>query len=223
MAARMAARLAALFPDRAAAGQALARRLRHLKTASPLVLALPRGGVPVAAPIAAALGAPLDVLLVRKIGAPGNPEYGIGAMVEGTPPFVWIDEEAARAAGADPAWLAAETAREGRELARRRALYRPGPPPPVAGRTVIVVDDGIATGATMRVALQALAPAARRVLAVPVCPAETARALAPLCEESHILAEPCPFGAVGAHYADFRQVRDDEVRAALARAAADPA
>ena len=205
------------FRDRRAAGEALAARLLHLKDRRPVVLALPRGGVPVGAPIAAALAAPLHLLLVRKIGAPWNPEYGIGAVVDGDPPVVLIDQSAVRHLGVTEAYLSAEVGRAEAELIRRRAAYGHAPPD-LAGRCAIVVDDGIATGATVRVAAQALAQAARRVLAVPVAPPEIMAELEASWDEVHVLATPAGFGAVGAYYDDFRQLSDREVNALLGEA-----
>jgi putative phosphoribosyl transferase len=206
------------FRDRAEAGRLLAERLLHLKGADPLVLALPRGGVPVAAPIATALGAPLDLLLVRKIGAPEQPELALGAVVEGEPPQTVVNEDVVEMLGVPPEVVRREAARQVAEIARRRSQWLQGRAPVAAhGRTVILVDDGIATGATMRAALLALerAGAARRVLAVPVAPPGAARALRPLCDEAVFLARPLLFGSVDAHYEDFRQVEDAEVMALL--------
>jgi len=210
------------FRDRAEAGRHLAERLLHLRDAEPLVLALPRGGVPVAVPIAEALGAPLDLLLVRKIGAPGQPELAIGAVVEGEPPQTVVNDEIVGLLGVPPDFVTREAARQVEEIGRRRRLWLHGRPAvPPYGRTVVVVDDGIATGATVRAALLALerAGAARRVLAAPVAPPEVAEALRPLCDEAVFLAEPPLFGAVGAFYEDFRQIEDAEVTALLDSAA----
>jgi putative phosphoribosyl transferase len=207
------------FKDRAEAGRRLAERLLHLKTSNPVVLALPRGGVPVAVPVAEALSAPLDLLLVRKIGAPGNPEYGIGAVVDGQRPATVLNEEIVETFSIPREYIERRRAEELREIDRRRALYLHGRRPvDLTGRTAIVVDDGVATGGTVRVALQALANAgtARRiVLAVPVAPPETADALRALCDEAVFLETPAEFYAVGAHYDDFRQVEDAEVIALL--------
>jgi putative phosphoribosyl transferase len=212
------------FRDRPAAGRELARHLGHLRGTDPVVLALPRGGVPVAFEVAAALSAPLDLLLVRKIGAPGFAELAVGAVVDGARPETVVNEEVVRELGVSAAHLEREAACELTEIERRRALYLHGRPPvALDGRTAVVVDDGIATGATVRVALQALARsgAARRiVLAAPVAPRETAEALRALCDEAVFLAEPALFGSVGAFYDDFRQAEDAEVIALLDRAAA---
>jgi putative phosphoribosyl transferase len=209
------------FPDRDAAGSLLAARLAGLAALHPIVLALPRGGVPVAVPVVAALGAPLDLLFARKIGAPGNPEYGIGAVVEGDPPLTVLDEARCRELGVPESHIAATREAEIAEIARRRACYLGGRARiPVGGRVVVLVDDGIATGATVRAALRALAEqgAARRVLAVPVASPEAAAALRRDCEEMVVLETPAGFRAVGQFYDDFRQIEDDEVIAMLARA-----
>jgi putative phosphoribosyl transferase len=210
-----------MFRNREQAGRELARRLLHLKDAEPVVLALPRGGVPVALPIAEALGAPLDLLLVRKIGAPGHPEFGIGAVVDGRRPETVLNEEVVRMFAIPRSYIEGEVARELSEIERRRALYlRDRTPIDPHGRTVIVVDDGIATGGTVRVALQALARSGveRCVLAVPVAPPDTAGALGALCDEAVFLATPAAFGSVGAYYEDFRQLEDAEVIEQLNRA-----
>lgn len=211
------------FADRSEAGRELARALSKRRLEPPIVvLALPRGGVPVAAEVARALDAPLDLLLVRKIGAPMQPEFAVAAVVDGDPPEVVTDEANAKATGADARYLARETRREVDEIARRRQAYLHGRPPlPVAGATVVVVDDGIATGTTMRAALKALRrrSPARLVLAVPVAPSDAVALLAREVDDLVCLAEPWPFRAVGLHYVDFHQVPDDEVVAALRAAA----
>ena len=212
-----------VFRDRAEAGRRLAERLLHLKGAEPVVLALLRGGVPVALPIAEALGAPLDLLLVRKIGAPWQPELALGAVVEGDPPQTVVNDDIVGEFGVRPGFVAREAARQIDEIGRRRRLWLHGRPAvPPGGRTAVVVDDGIATGATVRAALAALerAGAARRVLAAPVAPRDTAEALRKLCDEAVFLAEPTDLGSVGAFYGDFRQLADTEVAALLDRAAA---
>ncbi|MBD0274222.1 MAG: phosphoribosyltransferase [Acetobacteraceae bacterium] len=209
-----------VFHDRAEAGRRLAERLRHLKGTDPVVLAVPRGGVPVGLPIAEALDAPLDLLLARKIGAPEQPELALGAVVEGDPPQTVLNDRIVRALGVSQAEITQEAERQLGEIARRRRLWLRGRPPvQTRGRTAIVVDDGIATGATVRAALAALARtgAARRVLASPVAPRDTAEALRKLCDEAVFLAEPADLGSVGAFYADFHQLEDAEVVALLAR------
>jgi putative phosphoribosyl transferase len=188
-----------------------------------VVLALPRGGVPLGAAVAQALGVPLDLLLVRKIGAPGQRELAVGALVDGDPPELVVDERLAAATGAGRDDIAEQAREAGLELERRRARYLAGRTPvALQGATVVVVDDGIATGTTVRAALRALRRRgpARLVLAVPVAPSDTVRALRPEVDRLICLAEPEPFTAVGLHYADFHQVDDDEVLAALAAAAA---
>jgi putative phosphoribosyl transferase len=179
----------------------------------PVVLALPRGGVPVGFEVAKALKAPLDILLVRKIGAPRHEEYGIGAVVDGASPQIVIDEAAARMVGADQAYIEREVQRQLAEIERRREIYRTGPAVPLAGRTVLVVDDGIATGGTVRAALQALAKvgAKKIVLAVPVAPADSLQQMESLCDQVVCLMTPSPFYAVGAHYVNFDQTDDAEV------------
>lgn len=201
------------FANRREAGEALAGEVSRLDLAEPVVLGLPRGGVPVAFEVARALGAPLDILLVRKIGAPGHEEYGIGALVDGFSPQLIIDEAAAQAVGANRDYINRQVVIELKEIERRRAAYRTGPPIPLEARTVVLVDDGIATGGTVRAALQALAQAgcSRIVLAVPLAPRDVLPALRSLCDELVCLASPEPFYAVGAHYRDFSQTEDEEV------------
>ncbi len=208
------------FADRREAGRRLAPAIKALALADPVVLALPRGGVPVAFEVARELGAPLDILLVRKIGAPGHEEYGIGALVDDASPHVVIDEEAARMVGADQAYIDRQVARQLAEIERRRAAYRTGAPESLKGRSVIVVDDGIATGGTVRAALKALAQAgaAKIVLAVPLAPRDALPEMRSLCDAVVCLSSPEPFYAVGAHYRDFSQTEDEEVVSLLAEA-----
>ncbi len=204
------------FSDRADAGRQLAQRLLPLASENPVVVALPRGGVPVAEEIARALGAPLDLLAVRKLGAPHNPEYGIGAVAEGGTRV--IDPEAVAVLGINGGDLDAIVARETAELDRRVALYRADRGRiELAGRTVIVVDDGVATGVTDTAALRAVRRRrpGRLVLAVPVCAAESAPRLRGEADEVVCLLEPELLHGVGQWYEDFSQVSDDEVLAAL--------
>ena len=207
------------FADRDEAGRALAQRLVSMNLAQPVVvLALPRGGVPIAAEIARVLQAPLDLLLVRKIGAPWQRELAVAAVVDGQPPEIVEDEEMMALAGVDRAYVEAEAKKELIEIERRRHVYLHGRKPiGIGGVTAIVVDDGIATGTTVRAALKALRRQhpARLVLAVPVAPSDTVAALRGEVDELVCLAEPYPFHAIGLHYRDFHQVGDDEVLAAL--------
>ncbi|RRH97202.1 phosphoribosyltransferase [Mesorhizobium tamadayense] len=203
-----------IFRDRTDAGRKLAEALGGFADSEPLVLALPRGGVPVAFEVAKALHAPLDVLLVRKIGAPGHAEYGIGAVVDGKNPQLVLNDEAIALVRPPQHYIEAEKERQLAQIERLRRLYQGGKPPhSVAGRTVIVVDDGIATGGTVRVALKALRKdrAGRIVLAVPVAPRETLDLIGEEADEVFCLASPDPFLAVGVQYEDFEQTTDDEV------------
>ncbi len=209
------------FHNRVEAGRMLADALKPLAGEDPVVLALPRGGVPVAFEVAVALDAPLDVLLVRKIGVPGHEELALGAIVDGENPQFVLNEEVVAASGASPASI--ETARRGQldEIERRRHLYRRDQPPlATKGRTVIIVDDGIATGATVKAALRGVRAGGPRrlVLAVPVAPKDTLGVLAGECDEIVCLETPEPFYAVGQHYLDFGQTSDEEVINLLARA-----
>nr|WP_210730646.1 phosphoribosyltransferase family protein [Roseibacterium persicicum] len=193
-------------------------RLPSLDPGATVVIALPRGGVPVAQPIAAALGVPLDVVQVRKVGLPGHRELAVAAVTDGAAPALAINTGIARRAGLSEADIRALAEPELAEIDRRRRLWHGARPPvPLRGKTVVVVDDGIATGATMRAALDRLRAegAARLILAVPVAAADTLADLAPRVDAVVCLATPEPFHAVGAHYADFRQVTDAEVAAAL--------
>jgi putative phosphoribosyl transferase len=206
--------LVPLFRNRRDAGRRLAVALAPYREKRPIVFALPRGGVPVGFEVAKALAAPLDVLLVRKIGAPGHEELGLGAVVDGHGPQLVLNEDIVRAVAPPPGYIEAEEQRQLAEIERRRQHYI-GDRSPVAveGRTIIVVDDGIATGATVKAALRGLARnrPARLVLAVPVAPADSLEELSAECDEVVCLATPDPFYAVGPHYRDFRQTEDAEV------------
>lgn len=202
------------FTDRADAGRRLAEPLLRFKDRRPLVLALPRGGVPVGHEIARALAAPLDVVLVRKLGAPSQTELAIGAIALGSEPVVVTNPHLIATLGIPEPELAAIEARERQELTRRGDVFRAGRPPlEVAGRTAILVDDGIATGATMRAALRATRSGqpAYLVLAVPVAPPDALDALAVEADEIVCLHQPRWFLAVGRFYRHFPQLEDQEV------------
>jgi putative phosphoribosyl transferase len=206
------------FPDRKGAGELLAERLLPLRGGRAVVLGLPRGGVPVAVPVAAALGAALDVVVVRKLGAPGKEEYAIGAVGEAGGRY--IDERAVRLLHLPAEDLAAIEEREREELARRVRRYRgERPAPDLTGRTAVVVDDGVATGSTAIVACRAARAfgAARVVLGTPVAPAAWEWTLAGEADELVAVFTPTDFVAVGQWYTDFRQITDEEVLAALGR------
>ena len=202
------------FRDRAEAGRRLAEALAGYEKNNPIVLALPRGGVPVAAEIARALAAPLDLVLVRKIGVPFQPELAMGAVVDGGDPLTVRNDGVIRAAGVSEADFAAIRDRELAEIRRRRGRYLGGRAPlDLAGKVAIVVDDGVATGATTRAALRAVRKQnpAKLVLAIPVASSDALRDLrseadAIVCVEHHRR-----FGAIGAFYRDFRQLSDEEV------------
>lgn len=208
------------FSDRIDAGRRLGVAIAREGFADPLVMALPRGGVPVACEAAAILGAPLELLIVRKIGAPGHAEFGLGALVDGDEPQVVLNAEAMRLVKPSEAYLEAETARQRLELERRRRLYL-GDRPRVSpeGRNVIIVDDGIATGGTVRAAVQALRKAgtAALMVAVPVAPPSAIASLRRQVERVICLATPHPFHAVSIYYDDFEQTTDAEVIALMRR------
>jgi predicted phosphoribosyltransferase len=213
----------AMFRDRTEAGEALADALEGLALPDPVVLALPRGGVPVAAPVARRLKAPLDLLLVRKIGAPGHEELAVGAVVDGAVHEAVFNKPVLAMLGMTEADFALAIERKLAEIEARRAAYLGGAAPvPVEGRTAIVVDDGIATGATAKAALLGLKRRrpASVILAVPVAPADTLAELEPLVDRVVCLDIPRDFYAVGVHYRDFPQVEDAEVIALLAAARA---
>lgn len=208
-----------LFRDRAEAGRRLADRLRELQAENPIVLALPRGGVPVGYEVARALGAPLDLIIARKLGAPGQPELGIGAIAPGGVRI--LNEEAVRMLGLRDEEIEAIAAQEEEEMRRRLRRFRGNrPPPELRDRTVLLVDDGLATGVTAKAAIRAIRREnPRRILfAVPVCASETAQALANEVDDLICLEAPPYFGAVGLWYQNFEQTADAEVLALLERA-----
>lgn len=210
----------ATFADRTAAGLALAAELGRRSYSNPVLLALPRGGVPVALEAARSLHAPLDLVMVRKIGAPGHREYAIGAVVDGAEPQIVIDRSAAASSGASDTYIENATTQALAEIKHRRARYGAGKPERIAGRTAIVVDDGIATGSTMLAALKAVRRSApeRIVVAVPVAAPSALERISPHCDEIVCLHTPQQFHSVGAHYDRFDQTTDDEVVDLLAEA-----
>jgi predicted phosphoribosyltransferase len=206
------------FRDRRDAGARLAAALARYRAERPVVLALPRGGVPVAAEIAMSLSAPLDLLLVRKIGVPYQPELAMGAVVDGGQPTIVRNQDVIAIAEISEAEFRAACDAELAEIERRRRAYvGERPPVAIAGRTTIVVDDGLATGATMKAALRALRTRgpARLVMAVPVAPDDTLADMAREADDIVCLETPELFGAIGAFYDDFRQISDGEVIALL--------
>ncbi len=207
-----------IFRDRADAGQRLGEVLSRERWEAPLVLAIPRGGVPVAAEVARALDAQMDVFVARKVGVPEESEVGMAAVAEGG--GIWVDRPLVRGAGVGEDALAAAIVGEREEVERCARLYRSGrPPPDVSGRTVVVVDDGIARGGTARAALRslrALRPE-KLVLAAPVIAGETAPSLLDDAEVVLCVTAPVPFVAVGLWYEAFPPVTDEEVLEILAR------
>ena len=209
------------FRDRAEAGRALAAELVRYEPRQPVVLALPRGGVPVAYEVAKEFRAPLDLVFVRKIGAPRHLELGLGAVVDGLHPQVVLNQEIVAQLEVPSAYIEKETRRQLREIERRRKRYLRGRQPiDIEGRVAIVVDDGIATGGTARAALQGLSRArpAYLVLAAPVAPPDTVEQLQSEADDIVCLVTPDPFYSVGWHYADFIQTSDAEVIALLDQA-----
>jgi len=204
----------AQFADRRDAGLQLAAALDSLKDQDPVILALPRGGVPIGVEVARRLNAPLDLVMVRKIGVPWQPELAYGAVVDGDEPETVINKDIAAQVSLHAGYLEEETARQLDEIARRRAIYlkdraRPG----ISGRTAIIVDDGIATGATVRAALIGVrrSDPCKLVLAVPVAPGDTVAALEKDADRVVCLHSPMMLGAISLFYGDFHQVSDDEV------------
>lgn len=214
-----------MFRDRADAGKHLLERMPALDAAETVIFALPRGGVPVAEVVAEGLGAPLDIVLVRKVGLPEHRELALAAVTNGAEPVLTVNEDVSRSAGLniDQIWELAEP--ELREIARRRESYLGGRPGvPIRGKTVVVVDDGIATGVTMRASLKhirAKSPS-RMILAVPVSPADTLAELGAMVDDVICLQTPEPFYAVSAHYKNFAQVSDATVARSLARTSTEP-
>lgn len=214
--------MAYLFRDRAAAGHQLAKALQSYdRKENTLVLALPRGGVPVAHEVAKSLSLPMDIWLVRKLGVPGHEELAMGALAAGNTCYL-LDTRLIHSLGI-PAYAVEEViAKETMELQRRETLYRKGrPPPQVAGKTIIVIDDGLATGASMRAAIESLqhAKAGHIVVAAPVGAAETCSMLASIADEVICPEKPAPFSGVGQWYQDFSEVSDQEVTRLLPLAA----
>ncbi|BBG65714.1 phosphoribosyl transferase domain protein [Hydrogenimonas sp.] len=205
-----------MLRDRFEAGEILADKIEKMGPfENPVVLALPRGGVPVAARIAERINAPLDVIIVRKLGAPFNEEFAIGALVEGEPERVVLNEDAVYRLGVGKEYLESVISKERDELHRRQKMYRMQESTlgNLAGKTVILVDDGIATGYTMKAALAAIREQnpAKIVVAVPVAPADTLKEIERLADEVVVIETPEPFWAVGAHYGKFDQTDDKEV------------
>lgn len=207
------------FKDRSEAGRQLAAALSGYREARPVVLALPRGGLPVAKPVAEALHAPLDLVLVRKIGVPMQPELAMGAIVDGPKPLVVRNEDVIRSTGVTESGFRSVMAAESKELARRRTAYLGARPRvDVAGRTVIIVDDGVATGATTRAALRAVRQrsAAHVVLAVPVAPSDTLDEMWNEADDIACLESHPAFASISAYYDVFDQLSDAEVKKILA-------
>jgi putative phosphoribosyl transferase len=210
-----------MFSDRKAAGKQLAGLLVSRAIDQPIVLALPRGGVPVGAEIAKRLKCPLDVLIVRKVGVPQQPELAAAAIVEGRHPQIVRNEDVIEAAGLTEQALQRLANEQLIEIARRRRAYvGDRQPPSVRGRTVILADDGIATGASMKAAISSLRQERPKqiVVAVPVAPAQTVHDLEVIADEVICLDTPSPFVAIGPHYRDFHQLSDREVMDILAHA-----
>jgi predicted phosphoribosyltransferase len=213
------------FNDRSEAGRKLAKALARYRNQQPAILALPRGGVPVAAEIASALDAPLDLVLVRKIGVPFQPELAMGAVVDGATPLIVRNDDVIESAGIGETEFKAVCDRELAEIERRRRRYLGSRERlDIAGHTAIVVDDGIATGATMRAALRAtrMRNPRRLVLAVPVGPTDSLAAMREEADDVVCLEDYMYFGAIGAFYDDFRQISDEEVLETLRRFPSKP-
>ncbi len=211
-----------LFADRPDAARQLGERLARFRDSNPLILGIPRGGIPIAAELARQLGGRVDVLVARKLGAPGAPELAIGAVTADGGRF--LNQEILAQLALPPGWLEEETGRQMREAERRERAYRGDRAPPlIRNRTVILVDDGLATGATMRAAIRSVRrhQPARLIVAAPVCAPDTVHLLRPEADDVICVATPEPFGAVGLFYQDFHPVDDREVQKALALPAAE--
>ena len=209
-----------MFRDREDAGQQLAGRLLHLRDSNPLIFGLPRGGVVIAAQVAAALCAPLDVLVVRKLGAPGRPELALGAITVGDDPHLTLNQDLIDLISVSDDYLQMEIDRQREEVKRRNNRYRKGRPAmSVEGRTTIIIDDGIATGATVLAGLMGLKDRkpGRLVLAVPVAAADSLEKLSQYVDEVVCLHAPDDFMSVGVFYSNFHQTTDDQVMELLER------
>lgn len=202
------------FIDRTQAGEELAKVLVEKNYKDPLVLAMPRGGLPVAVQVARALKAPLDLVMVKKIGMPGNPEFAIAAIVDGEKPHLVINEGVLGSRSVSKADIDAMAKEKLAEIERRKIEYGAGEPISAEGRTAIIVDDGIATGASVKAAIEAMKArnAARIIVAIPVAPPSSVKELSAKVDEVVCLSQPEMFFAVGAHYSDFRQVSDEQVK-----------
>lgn len=215
-----------MFRDRREAGRQLAEKLLSFAKAEPIVYALPRGGLPVADEVAKRLDAPLDLILVRKLGAPGHEELAIGALVDGVAPTTILHQDVIAELNVPDAYIQSVEADALAEIERRRKLYMKDQPPlPAKDRTAIIVDDGLATGATMEAAVAAMckAGAARIIVAVPVAPRDTIEKLEKIADDFIALETPYPFWSVGSWYQSFPQLTDEDVIETLARRHAEDA
>jgi len=206
------------FRDRSEAGRLLADAVARLKLQDPVVYALPRGGVPVAAEVARVLKAPFDLIFVRKLGAPGHTELAMGAVVDGATPVTVLNNDVVQTLGVSESAIAEATQRALKEIERRRSAFADNlHSQPGTGRNVVIVDDGVATGATMEAAVKAQrqAGAKRIIVAAPVMPQDAIDRFTALADDVVCLETPTPFYAVGTHYADFRQLADDDVLTTL--------
>ncbi len=212
------------FKDRSEAGEMLERALARIALGDPVIYALPRGGAPVGAAVARALDAPFDFILVRKLGAPGFEELAIGAVADGGEPATVLHENMIRDLGVSEKYIREAESAAIAEIDRRRSLFRAMlPAQSAAGRTAVIVDDGLATGATMEAAVKSMraAGARRIVVAVPVAPRDLARKFRERADDFVCLATPASFYAVGAHYEDFRQLTDADILCLLEGIGAD--